>query len=338
MMEQSARKLVPAGSSILVGILSNCAATTNRQRLDELRRAICPNPHIFHYEFEDISQIAQGLRMFADSGVGLLVINGGDGTIQATLSCLLAGCGFEKIPPIAVLPGGKTNMIAGDLGCQGTPARVFRRLTDMVRKERLDGALVRRHVIELDLGDGKPARVGMFLGGAGIVKAIEWVRRTVHRLPLPTRLGHALAIAILILRSCTPSGSRLLASGPIEIGLDRGEHLHGRYIVILATTLSRLLVWLRPFGEEGTGGLKLSFIEARKGAMRRAFFALITGRFQKGGIDGLQVRRSDRLTFIGSDPLTLDGEIYTPLPGRTVTARGDRSFLFVRLKHWWQPN
>ena len=53
----------------------------------------------------------------------VLVINGGDGTVQSALTELYHGGHFEGTPPpVAVLPNGKTNLIALDLGAEGRPA------------------------------------------------------------------------------------------------------------------------------------------------------------------------------------------------------------------------
>src|SRR5688500_20064039 len=52
----------------------------------------------------------------------VLVINGGDGTVQATLTEMFNGKPFGDVPPpVAVLPNGKTNLIAQDLGADGDP-------------------------------------------------------------------------------------------------------------------------------------------------------------------------------------------------------------------------
>ena len=50
----------------------------------------------------------------------VLVINGGDGTVQAALTELYNGGHFGDRPPVAVLPSGKTNLIALDLARAAT--------------------------------------------------------------------------------------------------------------------------------------------------------------------------------------------------------------------------
>ena len=83
----------------------------------------------------------------------MLVINGGDGTVQAALTELYNGGHFgDSPPPVAVLPSGKTNLIALDLGARGDPIATLERLIEIAagrsralhRRARADRAAQRR--------------------------------------------------------------------------------------------------------------------------------------------------------------------------------------------------
>ena len=84
----------------------------------KFRRAFCAeHPDIFHYEVEHAHQVGEALKTIARVHPKVLVINGGDGTVQAALTELYNGGHFgTSPPPVAVLPSGKTNLIALDLG------------------------------------------------------------------------------------------------------------------------------------------------------------------------------------------------------------------------------
>ena len=85
----------------------------------------------------------------------VLVINGGDGTVQAALTELYHGGHFgDNPPPVAVLPNGKTNLIAHDLGADGDPI-VGARAGARARAHR-HGAAYR--VARADLADRRHAR------------------------------------------------------------------------------------------------------------------------------------------------------------------------------------
>jgi diacylglycerol kinase family enzyme len=100
-----------------IALLSNPRSTGNRAMLPRVRSFCAEHPEIFHYEVEAIEQIGPALQTIARVQPLVLVVNGGDGTVQATLTELYHGGHFgASPPPVAVLPNGKTNLIALDLG------------------------------------------------------------------------------------------------------------------------------------------------------------------------------------------------------------------------------
>jgi len=331
LQQQQPEQRAASTAAPLIGVLTNTLASRNRRAWPRVCRLLERYPHVFHFELSDIADVPQALRMFADAQVSAIVVNGGDGTVQAVLSCLINDRPFETAPPIAVLPGGKTNMIAADFGLRGRPDRQLRRLLKRFGHKRKPPESVERRVIALDMGDGAPPRIGMFFAGAGAVKGLMWCRKRVHPMKLPAWAAHGIALILLALATIFRPGRSPLQSHPIRLHLDGGEQLSGRYTLVLATTLDHLLFRLRPFGREGRGGLKFSAVEAGGKTMLRALLALLTGRFTRGGVDGLHVRRSERMRIEGEDPVTLDGEIYTPARDCPVILSGEHRLTFLRL-------
>ena len=100
-----------------VALLSNPRSTGNLSMLPRMRSFCAAQSDIFHYEVESVEQIGEALRTIARVNPKILVVNGGDGTVQAALTELYLGGHFDgSPPPVAVLPNGKTNLIALDLG------------------------------------------------------------------------------------------------------------------------------------------------------------------------------------------------------------------------------
>ena len=117
-----------------IALLSNPRSTGNQALLPRVRAFCDLHKDIFHYEVEDVAQIACALKTIALVRPKVLVINGGDGTVQAALTELYHGGHFgESPPPLAVLPNGKTNLIAHDLGAGGDPIVALERELDLVR-------------------------------------------------------------------------------------------------------------------------------------------------------------------------------------------------------------
>src|SRR5690606_34652355 len=61
------------------------------------------------------SELDAILRRFAEAQVDFIVVDGGDGTVRDVLTCG-AGAFGDSWPPLIVLPSGKTNALAIDLG------------------------------------------------------------------------------------------------------------------------------------------------------------------------------------------------------------------------------
>ena len=105
-----------------IALLSNPKSTGNIAQLPRIREYCADHPDVFHYEVEQASQIGEAMKVIARVRPKVLAINGGDGTVQAALTEIHNGGYFEgEPPPVAVLPSGKTNLIAIDLGARGDP-------------------------------------------------------------------------------------------------------------------------------------------------------------------------------------------------------------------------
>ena len=151
----------------LVALLSNPRSTGNISLLPRVRSFCANEKDIFHYEVEEVAQIAQAMRTIARVRPRVIVLNGGDGTVQAALTELHQGGHFGgSPPPIAVLPNGKTNLIAQDLGATGDPIVALERVLELARTD-MAPHIVERELIALSHDGGVRPVLGMFLGGAG---------------------------------------------------------------------------------------------------------------------------------------------------------------------------
>src|SRR4051812_23447376 len=148
-----------------IALLSNPRSTGNIAQLPRIREYCADHPDVFHYEVEDASQIGEAMRSIARVRPKVLAINGGDGTVQAALTELTNGGHFgASPPPVAVLPSGKTNLIALDLGARGDPITTLERLIALARSDDLATYTVARELIALrrDGHEDWPV-IGMFL-------------------------------------------------------------------------------------------------------------------------------------------------------------------------------
>src|SRR3954465_3084894 len=249
-----------------IALLSNPKSTGNIAQLPRIREYCADHPDVFHYEVEEASQIGEEMKIIGRVRPRVLAINGGDGTVQAALTELYNGGHFgERPPPVAVLPSGKTNLIAIDLGARGDPIQALERLIELARTD-LAPYTVARELIALRRGDGQGQPViGMFLGGAGLADTMLYCRERIYPLGLPNGIAHGITafavVAKMFLRlkaSFLPPDSR-----PLSVAVnDSGKMLSGRFSLLAVTTLEKLLL-STDFRGDKDGALKLLAIEER---------------------------------------------------------------------------
>lgn len=296
-----------------VALLSNPRSTGNRSLLPEVRSFCANRPDIFHYEVEHVSQIGAALKSIARVRPSILVINGGDGTVQAALTELHHGGHFgDTPPPVAVLPNGKTNLIALDLGSEGTPLEALERVIELSKAD-LAPHIVQRELIALSDGHaGSRVTLGMFLGGAGLADSILYCRHKIYPLGLPNGLSHVLAAAAVLFAMLFGIRARFLPPrpNPIRISLVRDGQYQGLFSILIVTTLEKLLLASRTPGG-AAGQMKFMAVEQGFGTVVRAVWAAILGRIGRQPVTGVHFARGDSVRIEGQGAsVVLDGETF----------------------------
>lgn len=319
---------------VCVALLSNPQSTGNRQTLPRVRTYCAGNPDIFHYEVEEVDQIGRALQTIARVNPAVIVINGGDGTVQAALTELYQGEHFrDGAPPVAVLPNGKTNLIALDLGIHGDPVKALERIVE-IAKTGLSDHVVVRELIALSDGknDDRPV-LGMFLGGAGLADYILYCRNKIYPLGLPNGLSHVLtAVAVLFSVIFGMRGKFMPpAARPVSISLIRDGQLAGKFAVLIVTTLERLLLGAKT-SDSKHGSLKLMAVDQNGPAVLRMLGAALTGRFGTQKMQGIHLEQGDTIRIEGyRSSVILDGEIFEANEGQAITLRSTPPVPFLRL-------
>ncbi len=319
---------------VRVALLSNPKSTGNRQTLPRVRSYCASNPDIFHYEVEHVDQIGRALQTIARVDPVVIVINGGDGTVQAALTELYQGEHFNgRVPPIAVLPNGKTNLIALDLGIHGDPIKALERIVQ-IAKAGVDDHVVARELIALSDGQAESRPVlGMFLGGAGLADYMLYCRNQIYPLGLSNGLSHFLTVIAVLVSLIFGIRARFLpqSSRPVRISLIRDGQLAGRFAVLIVTTLERLLLGVQP-GDSRRGNMKLMAVDQSLSALLRLFWASITRRVGKSQMQGIHLEQGDVIRIEGDhSSVILDGELFEASEGKPIVLRSTEPVPFLRL-------
>lgn len=319
-----------------VALLSNPCSTGNRSLLPRVRSFCAEHQDIFHYEVEQVDQIGAALRTIALVEPKVLVINGGDGTVQAALTELYHGGHFgDNPPPVAVLPNGKTNLIALDLGAEGDPIVALERVLELARTD-LVPHIVSRELISLSDGsaDARPV-LGMFLGGGGLADTILYCRHKLYPLGLPNGFSHVIAVIALFLSLVLGVRSKFLPPRPakVSVSMQRQGELTGRFSLLMVTTLERLLLNSHmPSLNRGAGALQLVVVDRSPLALARGMLAAILGRLGRRALAGVHLQRGDEIKIEGErSSLILDGELFEAASGHPIVLRPTLPVPFLRL-------
>ena len=323
-----------------VALLSNPSSSGNRTLLPRVRSFCAEHQDIFHYEVEQVGQIGDALKSIARVKPKVLIINGGDGTVQATLTELYAGDHFKGAPPpVAVLPNGKTNLIALDLGAVGDPIVALERVLELARTDMV-GSIVSRELIALSGGSGiggesvKPV-LGMFLGGAGLADFILYCRHKIYPLGLPNGFSHAITVVAVLASLLLGLRAAFLPPSPmpVRVSVLRHGEMQGRYSLLMVTTLERLLLksQLPTLGRDH-GALQLILVDRSPWVLIRAITAAIRGRLGRRRMDGVHLGRGDEIRIEGDrSRVILDGEYFEASAGFPIVLKTTAPVPFLRL-------
>ncbi len=322
---------------VRVALLSNPNSTGNRALLPSIRSFCAANDDIFHYEVEHVDQIGEALRTIARIRPRVLVINGGDGTVQATLTELHQGGHFgDTPPPVAVLPNGKTNLIALDLGSVGNPIAALQRVMTLAHEDLAPHIVVRELIALSDGEAGSRPVLGMFLGGAGLADSMLYCRNTMYPTGLPNGLCHVLTGAAVLFSGLFGIRAAFLPPRPrpVNVSVIRQGQRQGRYTVLIVTTLQRLIMGTRPgHDEEETGALRLMLVDHRPWTLVRAAAAAIFGKLGSERRAGIHVGRGDEIRIEGERPsVILDGELFEAGAGRPIVLKHTAPVPFLHLQ------
>ncbi len=306
----------------------------NRGGLSRMRRFLAGVPELRHEEVSTPEDVEQALRRFRENSVRLVVVNGGDGTLSMVVTEVMARRARGDEPPLlAVLEGGRTNMSAGDFGCRGRPTRALDRILRWVERGGNDDDVVERAVIRLTTSSGSPSRCGFFVGAGIIYHGSKgcWTFRETSVLPgSETGLGTALGVAGIL-------GKLLVGKAPyppVTVGItadgvDLGER---RWVAILATTLERMALGIRPFWGPGDGPMRITGIpDPPRGVFLSAPWSL-RGRpcrwtSPERGYSSVRARTA---VLAHVDGVTLDGELIQPEDGQPIRLDATESLRFLR--------
>jgi diacylglycerol kinase (ATP) len=328
--------------NLRIGVVNNLCAGKNDEQVNRMLGFLRSHPDVLHVETESAGVMPDALADLARQEVDLLVVNGGDGTLQYILTeMLVSGVFGERVPLVAPLRAGRTNMSAMDLAAHRDPLRGLEELIACAEDGRIAERVEPRRVLRVSYGHGpngsqRAVQYGMFFGAGIIKRAIELnhklfdkdgQRNLVEGVP-----GATLVTAGLVGRLITGDRSGILAPDKIRILLDGNEIEQGEFNLVIASTLSRLFSRMRPFWGQGPGGVRFTALAAPTEKFGRAAIGILRGKpanwvTPEAGYTSQNVEHAELRMNCG---FTVDGELWQPDSERSIALTAERVVHFVR--------
>ena len=336
------RKTTPTDSPFLgrkqlrIGILSNLRAGQSDKHVPRLRSFLTAHPDVVSAETHSADDVPEVLTELANQDIGLLMVYGGDGTLQHVLTEILGRRRFgDRIPMIAPLRGGRTNMTALEIGTQRDPIKCIASIIKAVETGKINQHICPRHILHMASKQGDVDEYGMIFGTGTVYNAIELVQRSFPNGRAQGVFGAGVVMGGLLFRRAihkTTADEELYFREKVQIILDGKPVEQEEYLLVLSSTLRRIFLHVRPFWGEGPGPARFTCTAAGARRFALAIPRLLTGKpggpvTPENGYNSRNIHRAELQMDCG---FVIDGELYAPQDGRILTITADDRIDFVR--------
>ncbi|WP_037660209.1 diacylglycerol/lipid kinase family protein [Streptomyces griseofuscus] len=315
-------------------VVNPAATTTSARRRDVLTHALASEMKLEAVTTEYRGHARDLGRQAAESDdIDMVVALGGDGTVNEVVNGLLhAGPDLDRLPGLAVVPGGSTNVFARALGLPNDPVEATGALLDALREKR-------ERVVGLGLAsgtpgtedEGVPARWFTFNAGLGFDAGV--VGRVEQQREMGKKSTHALYVRQVIRQFLGEANRR---HGPITLERPGEDPIEDLVVAIVSNTspwtyLGNRPMYTSPKASFDTGIDVLGLSRLSAAAVARYGTQLLTSSPESGphGRHAFPLHDLDCFTLHSKAPLPLqmDGD-HLGLR-RSVTFTGVRRALRV---------
>lgn len=322
---------VDHGRAIRTAVLTNPAGGFNKRgrHMQEVRAAIGTSTR--HIEVCEPTAIRDAVRNLVDEGCELILVNGGDGTIQMTLTAMLGGTPSASLPLLALTRGGTSNTIAGDVGWKKKPPAVLRQLLAAASAGSLPGRIVERPVLRLESPRWDEPMCALQFSAGAAYNVIQSIKTQVESRGVRGWAGPALGIGWILGNLLSGQISKVVPPLRLTGSRDGVRIAESDLLGVLVSTLDHLFLRINPFWGIEAGPLRYTSLAYRPRHLLRAVPTALYGR--QGSVvtpaNGYNSHNAHELVLEFDGGFTLDGELFAPQPGAAVrlTAPYNAAFL-----------
>ncbi|MCQ4319289.1 diacylglycerol/lipid kinase family protein [Stutzerimonas stutzeri] len=281
-----------------------------RRQLATLRKVAMSLPGVSVREAANSAAMADAAAEWRADPPDLIVIMGGDGTLQGMLTALLQEPN-DVIPDLLVIPAGTTNMTAADLGARYKPERALRLLAAWLDSGGRPPGATERAVLRIEAGPACKQQFGMFFGTGAILNGVRYYHQQIRPSGVHGVVGPVLAFGRMLLSLLRNKPSPLLPPMPAALQM-AGSCRDGDWLLVLASTLNRLLIGCRPYWGTEEAPLHVTAVAYGPGRLARVLPSLLSGRGAGTARerDGYFSHNLEALSLTGPTDFILDGESF----------------------------
>jgi hypothetical protein len=309
--------------------LTNPRSGANKKGGQAVRKILALRPDVLHHQASTPEGVLSALTDFAQNDIDLIIVNGGDGTVQAALTVLGSTEIFSRAPLLALLHAGTTSMLPRDVGIAGPPAAALSRTLDWAKSTNATLTVRSRSVLKVRREAHHPPLFGMFFGAGAICQGIRIFHGTDNPMgwrgqimPLLTMMRLLLAILFKDHDKVPPFIARTSLDG--RPGEKRAD------CFVLVSTLDRLFLGMRPYWGEESGPLRYTAIGAEPKYLLWVMTSLFGSRKSRHATaaNGYFSHNVQEVELDMQGDFTLDGELYAAGEGPvSITSAGLALFL-----------
>ncbi len=318
----------PTNNDAKVILLSNQLSTRNRDDLINVRKVADRYPFVQHLEGQSLERLYRQLETFRGKSPELLILNGGDGTIHSALTFVMNNKIFKKMPAIALLGGGMTNMNARDLNTGGVPSRSLRNILACYEDIGCASLYEDRYILKVEFSNGRAPEYGMFFGAAAFVNAIRFCVTRIYGIGIKGAGSQVITLILVFLSLLFRRHSKghLAYSPKLTLTFDDKEIAETKFFCLSSTTLHKLIFGSKAPHVPGT----FPFFTLRPSAysLISSLFLARRGTIQNSRNRNIDLRFVKKVKIEGDTEIVLDGEIYNPKNGGMIlSAAGPLKFV-----------
>lgn len=317
--------------SLRIGCICNPDAARNRRRLSSLGPVLSGISNAIYVETKASGEFSDILQADLVESLDLLILSGGDGTMQQGISALLASRA-ERFPMVALLPAGSTNVASTDIGGRLGLAEAVAALT-----RSLPEPTTRTKQPLVISADGLQATFGGFFfaigAGPAAVGRYRRIRRPVRGVPFLDAGASVLAIGGTVMEIGLKGHDwEQVVSG--EIFVDGASTGIESSSLVLVTCLDGLFMGVSPWWEQGNNPLKYLQLGLGAPSLIRNLPSVLRGQ-PREDVKSSPLYAAGGASEINTPPVlrfTIDGELFR-CQGESIAlnVRAGPAIEFVRL-------